>query len=386
QRLPRRTAAEPSVSAGGGGGARGRRRARPGGAVPAVRAAGRRQVHPGPRPAPPPPATPRLGLRPPQLRRAHPAGGLRAQRAGGGTGWAVPIGQCGALSCSHWPAGARRVAASRPALLGNADEAGPGRHDGGAPGGRRGGRVRVFTPPCLPPQLPSWKRSRRELLQCLERFLRALVTGEPLSVPPAAEQPGWERFLACCRRQGLLATGERQGRAGTPAATAGPLYLILDDNFYYQSMRYEVYQLARKYSLSFCQLFLDCPLECCLQRNRLRSHPVPDQTICLMARKIEMPDLKKNAWEQNSLILKSFDCTSEDEYVTGLMVGFSISCVFRNRRVEKLFIVFKHYVKSTSYGGFQKPVSYRPQAAVAGSSQPSFFAELISKLTTLTCC
>ncbi|NXE15564.1 PSTK kinase, partial [Lophotis ruficrista] len=65
-------------------------------------------------------------------------------------------------------------------------------------------------------------------------------------------------------------------------------------------------------SLSFCQLFLECPLECCLQRNRLRSHPVPDQTIHLMARKIEMPDVKKNAWEQNSLILNSFDCNLED--------------------------------------------------------------------------
>ncbi|XP_009958613.1 PREDICTED: L-seryl-tRNA(Sec) kinase, partial [Leptosomus discolor] len=110
-----------------------------------------------------------------------------------------------------------------------------------------------------------------------------------------------------------------------------PLYLILDDNFYYQSMRYEVYQLARKYSLSFCQLFLDCPLECCLQRNRLRSHPLPDQTIYLMARKIEMPDLKKNAWEQNSLILKSSDCTSEDKYAPGLVSGF-----FTNEQIISL--------------------------------------------------
>ncbi|NXT50845.1 PSTK kinase, partial [Pluvianellus socialis] len=168
-----------------------------------------------------------------------------------------------------------------------------------------------------PPQLPRWKRSRRELLQCLERFLRALVTGEPLSAPPGTGPAGWERFLACCRQQGLLCPEGSHGgagRNGTPAATAGPLYLLLDDNFYYQSMRYEVYQLARKYSLSFCQLFLECPLECCLQRNRLRSQPVPDQTICLMARKIEMPDLKKNAWERNSLILKSSDCTLEDEY------------------------------------------------------------------------
>ncbi|KAM6130309.1 L-seryl-tRNA(Sec) kinase [Phoenicopterus ruber ruber] len=163
------------------------------------------------------------------------------------------------------------------------------------------------------PLLPRWKRSRRELLQCLERFLRALLTGAPLSAPAA--QPAWGRFLASCRGQGLLSAAEGHAGAGrhwTPAATSRPLYLILDDNFYYQSMRYEVYQLARKYSLSFCQLFLECPLEDCLQRNRLRSHPLPDQTIYLMARKIEMPDLKKNAWERNSLILKSFDCTSED--------------------------------------------------------------------------
>ncbi|NWI61826.1 PSTK kinase, partial [Calyptomena viridis] len=122
-------------------------------------------------------------------------------------------------------------------------------------------------------------------------------------------QPGWERFLRCCRREGLLPAA---GHGGARAATAPPLFLLLDDNFYYQSMRYEVYQLARKYSLGFCQLFLECPLECCLQRNLLRSDPVPEQTIHLMARKIEMPDLKKNAWEQNSLILRSSEYISED--------------------------------------------------------------------------
>ncbi|KAJ7422373.1 disintegrin and metalloproteinase domain-containing protein 9-like protein [Willisornis vidua] len=148
-------------------------------------------------------------------------------------------------------------------------------------------------------QGPGWKRSRRELLQCLERLLRALLRGAPL---PGPDEPGWERFLRCCRREGLLeaAQGPR------------PLCLLLDDNFYYQSMRYELYQLARTYSLGFCQLFLECPLECCLQRNRLRSDPVPEQTIHLMASKIEMPDLKKNTWEQNSLILRSSDYISED--------------------------------------------------------------------------
>ncbi|XP_021382065.2 L-seryl-tRNA(Sec) kinase [Lonchura striata] len=151
------------------------------------------------------------------------------------------------------------------------------------------------------PLLPGWKQSRRQLLQCLEEFLRALLSGAPL---PGPAQPGWQRFLGrCCPERLLPAAG----------AASRPLVLLLDDNFYYQSMRYEVYQLARKYSLGFCQLFLECPVECCLQRNRLRSDPVPEQTIQLMARKIEMPDLRKNTWEQHSLILNSSECISEDD-------------------------------------------------------------------------
>uniref|UniRef100_A0A8C3N8K9 Uncharacterized protein n=1 Tax=Geospiza parvula TaxID=87175 RepID=A0A8C3N8K9_GEOPR len=155
------------------------------------------------------------------------------------------------------------------------------------------------------PSLPGWKQSRRELLQCLEGLLRALLTGAPL---PGPAQPGWPRFLRCCRREGLLPAPD-----GDPGAASRPLVLLLDDNFYYQSMRYEVYQLARKYSLGFCQLFLECPVECCLQRNRLRSDPVPEQTIQLMARKMEMPDPRKNTWEQHSLILSSSDGISEDD-------------------------------------------------------------------------
>nr|XP_030132439.3 L-seryl-tRNA(Sec) kinase [Taeniopygia guttata] len=145
------------------------------------------------------------------------------------------------------------------------------------------------------PLLPGWKRSRRELLQCLEGYLRALLSGAPLPGPA-------QRFLGRCLPE-LPAAG----------AASRPLVLLLDDNFYYRSMRYEVYQLARKYSLGFCQLFLECPVECCLQRNRLRSDPVPEQTIQLMARKIEMPDLRKNTWEHHSLILNSSECISEDD-------------------------------------------------------------------------
>ncbi|NWH81545.1 PSTK kinase, partial [Piaya cayana] len=172
-----------------------------------------------------------------------------------------------------------------------------------------------------PPQPSHWKQSRQELLQCVEHVLQVLLGWDPL--PSPSPQPIWERVLAACREQGLLTDSDtRDGCVPTPTATTRPFYLILDDNFYYRSMRYEVYQLARKYSLSYCQIFLDCPLECCLQRNRLRSNPVPDETIRLMARKIEMPDVRKNAWERNSLILRSSDSAPEDEYqIIGLLAS-----------------------------------------------------------------
>ncbi|NWR76389.1 PSTK kinase, partial [Centropus unirufus] len=153
-----------------------------------------------------------------------------------------------------------------------------------------------------------WKQSRQELLQCLELVLRALLGRVPL--PGPGPRPLWQRVLAACREQGLLAPG--------PAAR--PLCLILDDNFYYRSMRLEVYRLARRYSLGYCQIFLECPLECCLQRNRLRTHPVPDETIRAMAGRMEVPDGERHAWERNSLILNSSSTAPEhDERILALL-------------------------------------------------------------------
>lgn len=66
-----------------------------------------------------------------------------------------------------------------------------------------------------PPE-PGWKGRRREVLSQLERRLRG---------PPG---PAAQRGLP------------------EPGAAPRPLCIVLDDNFYYRSMRYEVYQLARK--------------------------------------------------------------------------------------------------------------------------------------------
>ncbi|XP_043841505.1 L-seryl-tRNA(Sec) kinase [Dromiciops gliroides] len=173
----------------------------------------------------------------------------------------------------------------------------------------------------LPPS--QWKSFRHELLMYLEHFLMGIINRCKLSAPTSRTEVMWESFVDCLKDQGLISSGmgKAQCYCLTNVALSQPLYLILDDNFYYQSMRYEVYQLARKYSSGFCQLFLDCPVESCLERNRQRSKPVPDETIQLMARKIESPNIQKNAWEHNSLTVRSTGSGSEDNIeVTDLLI------------------------------------------------------------------
>ncbi|GAB5578856.1 L-seryl-tRNA(Sec) kinase isoform X1 [Prionailurus iriomotensis] len=159
-----------------------------------------------------------------------------------------------------------------------------------------------------------WKLLRQELLKYLEHFLLAVINGCQMSTPPNRTEAMWEDFITCLKDQDLISSAAPEARSCyllTKTAVSRPLVLILDDNFYYQSMRYEVYQLARKYSLGFCQLFLDCSLETCLQRNGQRPQALPAETIHLMGRKLEKPNPEKNAWEHNSLTIESSECSSE---------------------------------------------------------------------------
>ncbi|ELW69706.1 L-seryl-tRNA(Sec) kinase [Tupaia chinensis] len=163
--------------------------------------------------------------------------------------------------------------------------------------------------------LPSqWKLLRQELLKYLECFLIAVLKDCKMSAPPNRTEAMWQDFITCLKDQDLVFSSVLENPASyllTKTAVSRPLFLVLDDNFYYQSMRYEVYQLARKYSLGFCQLFLDCPLEACLQRNSQRTRALPAETIHLMERKLEKPSPEKNAWEHNSLTIPSQTYSSE---------------------------------------------------------------------------
>ncbi|XP_072413127.1 L-seryl-tRNA(Sec) kinase [Chiloscyllium punctatum] len=152
-----------------------------------------------------------------------------------------------------------------------------------------------------------WKLYRHKLLVYIEHLIQAIHGNGCLSVSGIENDSTWECFIQSLKQQHII-SGETQ--LGVQQYTVfnmylRPLVIILDDNFYYQSMRYEVFQIARRNSLGFLQLFLECPLELCLQRNHERSCPVNDETVVLMSTKIQLPDPVRNIWEKNSLILKS---------------------------------------------------------------------------------
>lgn len=91
---------------------------------------------------------------------------------------------------------------------------------------------------------------RQELLKHLECFLVAVISGAQMSAPPNRTEAVWEDFITCLKSQDLMifptALEAQPCHLLAKPAVSRPLFLVLDDNFYYQSMRYELYQLARK--------------------------------------------------------------------------------------------------------------------------------------------
>ncbi|NP_001121470.1 L-seryl-tRNA(Sec) kinase [Xenopus tropicalis] len=166
------------------------------------------------------------------------------------------------------------------------------------------------------PETSPWKQHRQYLLEYLEHLIVALLNSSALAPPHGTSDGTWHRFVGCLQEQGLISSSGSSVETGTHSVKIpenDEVCLVLDDNFYYQSMRYEVYQLARKHSLGFCQIYLHCPVESCLLRNKGRPVSIPEGTIWLMDKKIQKPNPEKNSWEQNSLVLHSAQLIKADD-------------------------------------------------------------------------
>ncbi|KAF7258789.1 hypothetical protein EG68_03292 [Paragonimus skrjabini miyazakii] len=134
-----------------------------------------------------------------------------------------------------------------------------------------------------------WKKYRQRIADCVERLLierLGLELDSNLS----------EECLALYLRMPKLPCKSDETR----------VVLLLDDNFYYSSMRHTYFLLAKRYGLGFLSVACHCPLSVCLSRNSHRSNSVPDHIIIRMERKIEWPDPHVNQWEKHTVTLDCF--------------------------------------------------------------------------------
>jgi tRNA uridine 5-carbamoylmethylation protein Kti12 len=93
------------------------------------------------------------------------------------------------------------------------------------------------------------------------------------------------------------------------------LVILVDDNFYYKSMRRRYYQLCQEFECLFLILYLQVPLEVCLKRNESsdrirRGNRVEVNVIMNMAKKLEIPG---DAYFESGHVCK---LSSDEDYVT----------------------------------------------------------------------
>ncbi|XP_054747394.1 L-seryl-tRNA(Sec) kinase [Anastrepha obliqua] len=91
--------------------------------------------------------------------------------------------------------------------------------------------------------------------------------------------------------------------------------IICDDNNYYRSMRYKLYQLCKQTECAYAQIYFEGHLEMALQRNSERPavERVSQKTIQQMAKRLEAPDSATQRWESNTVILNEYtykDCSA----------------------------------------------------------------------------
>ncbi|KAG5445536.1 L-seryl-tRNA(Sec) kinase [Clonorchis sinensis] len=139
-----------------------------------------------------------------------------------------------------------------------------------------------------------WKRWRQVIHDCVERCIQACrnptnqssVTQECRSLLPSFPQ--------------------------FPDDSPSNVIFLLDDNFYYSSMRHAYYLLAKRYEAAYASVVCCAALSDCMERNRTRETAVPPNVISKMHQRIEWPDPEANRWEQYTFVVNTSKDTNSE--------------------------------------------------------------------------
>jgi len=96
--------------------------------------------------------------------------------------------------------------------------------------------------------------------------------------------------------------------------------VLLDDNFYYKSMRYEYYQMARSLSIGYCQVYIECSISDAIKNNSKRETQIPNSVIQVMSERMQIPQKHNLEWEKNSIELLSNNVDVSIKFVYDLAV------------------------------------------------------------------
>lgn len=139
-------------------------------------------------------------------------------------------------------------------------------------------------------QAVSWKDYRQDIVSCIDLLINQILHVHFSKQEVSIIYPHiWKKFSKLIN-------------LSLPSASDCKRYvIIIDDNMYYQGMRYAYYQLAKKHRVGYCVVNINCSVEEALARNKHRDCQVSDCVIKGMANKFELPNPKKNYWEQNTV-------------------------------------------------------------------------------------
>ena len=96
-------------------------------------------------------------------------------------------------------------------------------------------------------------------------------------------------------------------------------------------MRYEYYQIARKFEVAFCQFFIDLDVNEAVGRNESRKvgERVPSDVITKMSEKLERPNPMSNLWERFSFSVKCDQVQLEVCSLTKIIFGWRPTCLLK---------------------------------------------------------
>ena len=127
-----------------------------------------------------------------------------------------------------------------------------------------------------------WRQFRHHLRIATNLFVNQLLNNK-LNINEVIDE-NVSSLLESIKRQNNISSNDLE-------KSRKDFVVIIDDNFYYKSMRYEFFQTSKQFCLGFAIIVRNCSLDLALNRNQMRSEDkrLPEDVIIKMSERFECP-------------------------------------------------------------------------------------------------